>query len=142
MKNQNYFWFKVWCFKPNKDETEARNDKIEINDWFAKAKKVECNGLDAEINDEILYFEQPTENEENKYHGFAEQKEFRLLRCKVKMQKWLKAQMKQEMNKIKVKMKIKQKTKFTYFKFWSRKKQKRCTKYVPTKNVNKFLNLF
>ena len=42
-----------------------------INNWFAKSKKVECNGLDAEINDEILYFEQPTENEENKYHGSA-----------------------------------------------------------------------
>ena len=76
-------------FKPNNDETEAANDEIEIeiNDWFAKAKKVECNGLDAEINDEILYFEQTTENEENKYCGVAKQKEFRLLRYKVKMKK-------------------------------------------------------
>ena len=86
-KNQKYFWYKVWRSKPSNDETEGENDAIEImiNDWFAKSKKVECNGLDVEINDEILYFEQPTENEENKYHGFAEQKEFRLLRCKVKM---------------------------------------------------------
>ena len=65
---------------PSNDEAEAENDVIEImiNDWFAKAKKSECNGLDAEI----LYFE------ENKYRGVAEQKEFRLLRCKVKMNKW------------------------------------------------------
>ena len=100
-----------------------------ITDWFAKSKKVECNGIDAKINDEILYFEQLTENEENKYRGVAEQKEFRLLRCKFKMKKWLKPRMKQELKKIKVTMKIKQKTKFTYFKVWSRKKQKekKCT---------------
>ena len=117
MKNQKYFWYKFWHSKPSNDETEAENDAIEImiNDWFAKAKKIECNGLDAEI----LYFE------EKKYRGVVEQKEFILLRCKVKMKKWLKRQMTQELKKIKVKMKIKQKTKFTYFKVWSRKKQKK-----------------
>ena len=114
MKNQKYFWYKVWCSNPSNDETGAENDAIEIiiNDWFAKAKKIECNGLDAEI----LYFE------ENKYRGVSEQKEFILLRYKVKMKKWLKPRMKQELKKIKVKMKIKQKTKFTYFKVWSQKK--------------------
>jgi len=116
MKNQKYFWYKVRHSKPSNDETKGENDAIEIiiNDWFAKAKKIDCNGLDAEI----LYFE------ENKYRGVAEQKEFRLFRYKVKMKKWLKPQMKQELKKIKVKMKIKQKTKFAYFKFWSRKKHK------------------
>ena len=110
MKNQNYFWYKVWRSKPNNDEIEAENDEIEIeiNDWFAKAKKVECNSID----DEIFY-------EENKYCGVVEQKQFRLLRCKVKMKKWLKPQMKQELRKIKVKVKIKQTTKFAYFKVWS-----------------------
>ena len=58
MKNQKYFWYKVWRSKPSNDEIE-----IIINDWFAKAEKIECNGIDAEINAEILYFEQPTENE-------------------------------------------------------------------------------
>ena len=113
MKNQNYFWYKFWRSKPSNDETEAENDAIEIiiNDWFAKDKKIECNGIDAAI----LYFE------ENKYRGVAEQKEFRLLRCKVKMKKWLKPQMKQELKKIKVKM---------------------IPTYVPTNNVNKFLKLF
>ena len=109
--------------KPSNDEAEAENDviKIMINDWFAKAKKSECNGLDAEI----LYFE------ENKYRGVIEQKEFKLLRYKVKMKKWLKPQMKQELKKIRVKIKIKQKIKFTYFKVWSRKKHKRCTRVIP-----------
>ena len=116
MKNQKYLWYKVWHSEPSNDEAEADNDVIEImiNDWFAKAKKIECNGLDAEI----LYFE------ENKYHGVAKQKDFILLRYKVKMKKWLKPQIKQVLNNIKVKMKIKQKTKFAYFKVWSRKKQK------------------
>ena len=79
MKNQMYFWYKVWRFKPSNDETKDKNNAIEIiiNDWFAKAKKIECNGLDAEI----LYFE------ENKYRGVAEQMEFILLRYKVKMKK-------------------------------------------------------
>ena len=58
MKNQNYIWYKVWHSKSTNDETQAENDAIEImiNDWFAKSKKFECNGLDAEINDEILYY--------------------------------------------------------------------------------------
>ena len=79
MKNQKYLRYKVWHSKPSNDQAKAKNDVIEImiNDWFAKAKKIECNGLDAEI----LYFE------ENKYHGVAEQKEFILLRYKVKMKK-------------------------------------------------------
>ena len=114
MKNQKSFWYKVWHSNRSNDETEAENDAIEIiiNDWFAKAKKIECNGLDAEI----LYFE------ESKYRGVAEQKEFILLGCKVKMKKWLKPQMKKELKKSKVKMKIKHKTKFAYFKVLSRKK--------------------
>ena len=121
MKNQKQFWYKFWHSKPSNDETKDENDAIEImiNDWFAKSKKVECNGLDAEINDEILYFEQPAKNEENKYRGVVEKKELILLRCKVKMKKWLRPRMKQELKKIKVKMKIKQKTKFTYFKVCS-----------------------
>ena len=75
-----------------------------INYWLAKAKKIECNGLDAEIND----------FEENKYRGVVEQKEFRLLRYKDKMKKWLKPRMKQALKNIRVKMKIKQKTKSAY----------------------------
>ena len=30
MKNQKYFWYKVWHSKPSNDETEAHNDAIEI----------------------------------------------------------------------------------------------------------------
>ena len=73
VKNQNYFCYTVWRFMPSNDETEAENDAIEImiNDWFAKSKKVEFNGIYAEINAEILYFEQPIENEENTYRGVA-----------------------------------------------------------------------
>ena len=119
MKNQKHFWYKVWHAKPSNNETEVENDAIEIiiNDWFAKSEKIECNGLNAEIND----------FEENNYCGVAEQKVFRLLRYKFKMKKWMMPRMKQELKRINVKMKIKHKTKSAYFKVWSRKKQKkRC----------------
>ena len=71
-----------------------------------RPRRLNANGLNVEINN----------FEENKHRGVAEQKEFRLLRYKDKMKKWLKPQMKQKLKKINIKMKIKPKRKFAYFK--------------------------